>query len=152
MYTLKRMKRILVGLDEGAGALGVLRVAARFAELIDAKLLLVRAIGVPSHLPVEAYAASPDDVVDVLRQRGARELAELARDIAPELVEGVVIDVGRAWEVICEQARESDAVLIVVGAHNYGNVDRVLGTTAARIVNHADRSVLVVRGGDGLIA
>jgi nucleotide-binding universal stress UspA family protein len=145
------MRRILVGVDEGVGAHEVLRAAARIAEILDCKLLLVRAIGLPSHLPVEAYAASPDDVVEVLRQRGAREIAELARDVPPQRLEGVLIEVGRAWEVICEQARESDAALIVVGAHNYGNVDRVLGTTAARIVNHADRSVLVVREGDGLL-
>jgi nucleotide-binding universal stress UspA family protein len=146
------MKRILVGLDEGAGAMLVLREAARLAELIDAKLVLVRAIGVPSHLPMEAYAASPDDVVEVLRQRGAREIADLAQHIAAERVDTVVIDVGRAWEVLCDQARDKDAVLIVIGAHNYGSVDRVLGTTAARIVNHADRSVLVVRDGKTTIA
>jgi nucleotide-binding universal stress UspA family protein len=35
--------------------------------------------------------------------------------------------------------------LIVIGAHGYGIVDRILGTTAGRVVNHADRSVLVVR-------
>lgn len=145
------MKRILVGVDEGDAAHEVLRVAARLAELLDGNVVLVRAIGVPSHLPVEAYAASPDDVVEVLRQRGARELAELSRDIPPERLEGVVIEVGRAWEVICEQGRLCNADLIVVGAHNYGNVDRVLGTTSARIVNHADRSVLVVRKGSNVI-
>jgi nucleotide-binding universal stress UspA family protein len=145
------MQRILVGVDEGPGASQVLRIASRLAQMFGGKLLLVRAIGVPSHLPVEAYAASPDDVVEVLRQRGAHELAELARQVAPELIEGILIEVGRAWEVICEQAREHDADLIVVGAHNYGNVDRVLGTTSARIVNHADRSVLVVREGALLV-
>jgi nucleotide-binding universal stress UspA family protein len=35
--------------------------------------------------------------------------------------------------------------LIVIGSHGYGGLDRVLGTTAARVVNHALCSVLVVR-------
>ena len=35
--------------------------------------------------------------------------------------------------------------LIVIGSHGYGAIDRVLGTTAAKVVNHADRTVLVVR-------
>ncbi|HVU00723.1 MAG TPA: universal stress protein [Polyangiaceae bacterium] len=32
-----------------------------------------------------------------------------------------------------------------MGSHGYGTLDRVLGTTAAKVVNHAARSVLVVR-------
>ena len=35
--------------------------------------------------------------------------------------------------------------LIVVGNHRYHGVERVLGTVASRVVNHADRNVLVVR-------
>jgi nucleotide-binding universal stress UspA family protein len=49
------------------------------------------------------------------------------------------------WDGICRAAIELDADLIVLGSHGYGALDRVLGTTAAKVVNHADRSVLVVR-------
>ena len=41
-------------------------------------------------------------------------------------------------------------ILIVIGSHGYGGIDHLLGTTAARVVNHADRPVLVVRGPSGL--
>ena len=37
------------------------------------------------------------------------------------------------------------ASVIVIGSHGYGGLERLLGTTAARVVNHADRAVLVVR-------
>ena len=40
-------------------------------------------------------------------------------------------------------ARAAD--LIVIGAHGYGRLDRLLGTTASKVVNHADRDILVVR-------
>jgi len=33
-----------------------------------------------------------------------------------------------------------------MGSHGYGFLERLVGTTAARIVNHARCSVLVVRG------
>jgi nucleotide-binding universal stress UspA family protein len=46
---------------------------------------------------------------------------------------------------VCGAAKALDADLIVVGSHGYGTVDRLLGTTAAKIVNHAECSVLVVR-------
>jgi nucleotide-binding universal stress UspA family protein len=42
-------------------------------------------------------------------------------------------------------ARELSVDLIAIGSHGYSPVDHVLGTTAAKVVNHADRSVLVVR-------
>ena len=51
---------------------------------------------------------------------------------------------GVAWDAICTAAKEVDADLIVIGSHGYGVIDRLLGTTAAKVVNHADRSVYVV--------
>jgi nucleotide-binding universal stress UspA family protein len=33
----------------------------------------------------------------------------------------------------------------VIGCHGYSGLDRVIGTTAGKVVNHADRSVFVVR-------
>lgn len=42
-------------------------------------------------------------------------------------------------------AAKYDVDLIVVGSHGYHGWDRVLGTTASRVANLADRDVLVVR-------
>ena len=42
-------------------------------------------------------------------------------------------------------AEKQHADLIVIGAQGYGILDRIMGTTAAKVVNHADRPVLVVR-------
>ena len=39
----------------------------------------------------------------------------------------------------------SERHLVIIGSHGYGGIDHLLGTTAARIVNHADRPVLVFR-------
>lgn len=38
-----------------------------------------------------------------------------------------------------------DVDLIVIGLHGYGTLDRILGTTAAKVTNHTDRNVLVIR-------
>ena len=53
--------------------------------------------------------------------------------------------VATPWEALCMCAQAHDADLIVIGSHGYGGLDRVLGTTAARVVNHALCSVFVVR-------
>jgi nucleotide-binding universal stress UspA family protein len=90
-------------------------------------------------------AMSPADVVNVLEERARVDLTELARTVAAAVAYEVKVDVGTAWQVICLAAKTLDAALIVIGSHGYTGLDRVLGTTAARVVNHADRSVLVVR-------
>ena len=74
-----------------------------------------------------------------------RDLAELSRRIPVELLDGVITQVGVAWDAICTHAREHDVEMIVIGSHAYRFIDRIIGTTAAKVVNHADRPVLVVR-------
>ena len=49
---------------------------------------------------------------------------------------------------MCDVAKEEACDLIVIGSHGYAGIDRLLGTTAAKIVNHAATSVLVVRSAD----
>jgi nucleotide-binding universal stress UspA family protein len=55
--------------------------------------------------------------------------------------------VANPWRGVCAAALEEQVDLIVIGSHGYGALDHVLGTNAARIVNHAPCSVLVVRPG-----
>lgn len=138
------MKRILVALDSSERAPAVLAAAADVARWSAAKLVLFRAIGLPAEMPVEAYRLSPSSLESVLRRDAEEALAKLA-STEPSLVESVRVGVGTAWNVICGAARELDVDLVVIGSHGFGALDRLLGTTAARVVNHCDRSVLVVR-------
>ena len=48
------------------------------------------------------------------------------------------------------RAREEDVDLIVLGSHGFDVLDRIVGTIAAKVVNHADRAVLVVRSPERL--
>jgi len=147
------MKRLLVALDGSARAMGVLQAGVAQAQSIGAALVLLRAIGIPGDLPFTAMAMSPAEVLSLLEQRARTELTELAHAaVPPDLPWEARIETGTAWQTICEAAQALDAVLIVIGSHGYGALDRVLGTTAARVVNHADRSVLVVRIRDATVA
>jgi nucleotide-binding universal stress UspA family protein len=139
------VKRILVALDASPRAPAVLFGAARLADLTDAKLVLFRAIAVPQDLPREMFHLLDTRLEDVLK-RGAREdLERLARGTRPAVVEAYVCDFATAWDGICRAAQKHDADLIVIGSHGFGGIDHLLGTTAAKVVNHADRNVLVVR-------
>ena len=138
----------LVALDSSPRAPAVLTAAIRLAAATSTELILLRAVGLPGDLPVEAYAMSPQDVVGVLQQRAERELKELARMIPEPIQYQTRVVIGTASQVICELAKASNASLVILGSHGYSGIERLLGTTAARVVNHADRSVLVVRHGE----
>ncbi len=139
------MKRFLVCLDASQRAPQVLATAVGLAQSTGAKLRLFRAVGLPPDLPAQLYAGSANELGDILLASAKKELDELSRQVPPNLMDGVYTHLGSPWDGICRAAIEHDADLIVVGSHGYGMLDRVLGTTAGKVVNHADRSVLVVR-------
>ena len=139
------MKRILVALDGSPRAPKVLEAAARLAELTGGKLVLYRAITVSPDLPREAFVETNRRLEDILIANAREDLTRVAADVRPELVDKTVIALAIPWDGICRAARECEADLIVIGSHGYGGLDRILGTTAGKVVNHADRNVLVVR-------
>jgi nucleotide-binding universal stress UspA family protein len=141
----RNMKPYLVALDSSPRAAQVLAAAIALAQATSTKLVLFRAVGLPGDLPIEAYAMPPDGVVEVLEQRAKRELDEASRAIPAGVPFETRVEVGTPSQAICDAGKGVDAALIVLGSHGYSALDRLLGTTAARVVNHADRSVIVVR-------
>jgi nucleotide-binding universal stress UspA family protein len=139
------MKRILVGLDGSPRATGVLATATTIARAQGAKLTLVRAVGLPPEVPQDFWKTTDQPLIDVLQRHAKDELDRQAASIPAELAGDRLVVVGVPWQAVCETARRIDAELIVVGSHGYAGFDRLLGTTAAKVVNHATCSVLVVR-------
>lgn len=145
------MKKILVGVDGSPGQKAVLAAATELARRTRAKLVLFRAVSLPTELPPEAYMMHPDEVSKLLETRAQSTLEDAARDVPPELLDRLHVGVGTPWQAICRAATEDDVDMIVVGSHGYNTLDKVLGTTAAKIVNHADRAVLVVRAAERIV-
>ena len=138
------MKRILVGLDGSPAQVAVLDAAAKLAEALGAKLILFHAVAIPVHLPQQALALPPTDVGGMLSDMARTQLEELAQARA-DVVERLQVEIGTAWRAVCDTAKTDAVDLVVIGSHSYGGIDRLLGTTAAKVVNHAPCSVLVVR-------
>jgi nucleotide-binding universal stress UspA family protein len=138
------MKRILVCLDGSPAQGDVLDAAATLAAALGAKLILFHAVAIPVHIPTQALALPPTDVGGLLSDMARTQLEELAQSRA-ELVERIQIELGTAWRAVCDVARTDAVDLVVIGSHGYGGLDRLLGTTAAKIVDHAPCSVYVVR-------
>jgi nucleotide-binding universal stress UspA family protein len=136
---------IIVGLDASPRAEKVLAAAVRVAQTRGERLVLVRAVSMPIELPHEALAMSPSDLPLVLQAAAEKELERVAATLPADLVAAKCVRIGTAWSRVCEEAELRGADLIVVGSHGYDGIDRLLGTTAAKVVNHAHCSVLVIR-------
>jgi nucleotide-binding universal stress UspA family protein len=140
------MKRILVALDATDNAPFVLERATEMARMLGAKLKLLNIVTVAVEVPPPAAFAAPfapltEAAVDVARAR----LTKIEAALPEELRDGIALELGIPSEAICRYAYKCEADLIVIGAHAHGAIARMLGTTAAYVVNHADRPVLVVR-------
>ena len=139
------MKRILVALDSSPRAPSVLAAALRLAELADAKLIVFRAIGIPPDMPKELFRTTDIRLEDWLLRNAHTDLERLTSEVPRERLEKLTTEFATPWDGICTAARTNDVDLIVLGSHGFGGIDRILGTNAGKVVNHADRNVLVVR-------
>lgn len=143
-------KHILAALDGSPRAPEVLVHAAELASRVGAVLHLCRAVSVPPDVPADAWILAGEELTACLLDSGARELTALVEALptrhTPIVWGHRECRCGTPEQVIMSLADELQADLIVIGSHGFGFLDRIIGTTAARIVNHARCSVLVVRG------
>ena len=57
----------------------------------------------------------------------------------------IVVRYGSPSPVILDEAEERDIDLIIIASHHPGIKDYLMGSTASRVVRHADCSVLINR-------
>src|SRR4051812_31703766 len=126
-YTLPVMKRILVALDASPRAPFVLETAAALGRKLDAKLCLLRSVGLPAVIDQEAVAHGAS-ILSEEEAAAKKDLDAFAAGLGG-LVEGVHVRVGTPWDAICHEAKELDCDLVVIGSHGYKGLDKVLGTT-----------------------
>jgi universal stress protein F len=144
------VRRILVGLDGSEREAGVLEAAQDLAIRFESELILFRAVSMPPEIPPEAWQNPALTVKEFLERQAHRALEERERTLPPAIRSrvGIEVVVATPWQGVCMRAQFHAVNLIVIGSHGYGALDRLLGTTAARVVNHAPCSVVVVRAPD----
>jgi nucleotide-binding universal stress UspA family protein len=136
---------IVVGVDGSPGAELALRFAAREAKLRGASLRAV----IAWHMPSLAYgsALAPVGVDPGEFEEAARETLERAVSAAAGELEGVAVEqvvaLGQAAEVLVEQAREAD--LLVVGTRGHGGfTGLLLGSVGLQCAHHAPCPTVIV--------
>ena len=137
--------KILVGLDGSPREPAVLQQAVELADRLGGKLLLVRAMQIPVSIPAVAWSLAGDDFEKFLVEHGHAALEKIAGDLPEGIVGGMHSGIGQPADYICKVAEERKADLVVIGSHGYDRVERLLGTTASKVVNRAPCSVMVVR-------
>jgi nucleotide-binding universal stress UspA family protein len=139
------MRTILAAIDGSIRAPGVLAQAIALARAQSARLDLVRAVGLPADVPQDFWKSTDESLLEVLEHRARDYLEKCFADVPPETRGSIHVAVGVPWQAISHTAETLHADLVVLGSHGYGGVDRLLGTTAAKVVNHSPCSVLVVK-------
>ena len=136
--------KILAAIDSSIRAEGVFDAAMELATRFGAELSLLRVVDRPQEFPASAAGTPRDPLPDHLVAVARSQLEALAAR-APALRPKIRIDAsnepGRTILAACD---ELDVDLIVIGSHGYRGIDRLLGTTAAKVVNLSRRSVYVV--------
>ena len=128
--------RILAAVDSSDTAGAVVARATELARASGARVRLLR---------VEPYLDQPQAPLGRSAGGADTELRRLEADIPAECRDGTSILRGDSAAQICAFAKEYGADVVVIGAHAYGWSARLLGTTAAAVVDGIDRPLLVVR-------
>ncbi len=139
------IRTIVVGLDRSERAKEVLAAAVELAKEHEAKIVAVRGVGMPVDFPETIVPMSMTNLADTMLKEAQSALNTQVKDVPPGLLLKAEARFGTAWQVVCEIAKEAKADLVVIGTHSRSALDMVLGTTAARITNHAHCSVMIVR-------
>ncbi|MEM8652875.1 MAG: universal stress protein [Pseudomonadota bacterium] len=94
-------------------------------------------------VPAVAEMALPKDIFEMSYEEARKKLAIVAKDAGIEAI--IEIKPGHPAADILEIAKEQNIDLIIIGSHKPGFQDYLLGSTAARVVRHAQCPVLVMR-------
>jgi nucleotide-binding universal stress UspA family protein len=139
-------RTILTALDGSLRAPEVFAAAAALAAQFKAKLYVFRALVVPPDFPAAAANPDGDPLPQLMRRQALEELKAIVGTQPSVCVEPPMIEIGaQPWRAILAAAERLDVDLLVLGSHGYGGLDYVLGTTAAKVVNHVRRDVLIVQ-------
>ena len=127
-----------VAMDHNPHASEAMRVAQNLAG-VDGKVTILNVVElvpgyVDAHIPAEVKAENIETAKSTIR--------ELAK--GRERTEPVVL-YGHAANSILDYAASNDVDCIVIASHKPGLQDYLIGSTAARVVRHAQCAVHVVR-------
>ncbi len=137
------MKRLLLCLDHSDRASFVFAKANDLAERYPARVVLLNVVVPAGGLTLPGAPRTPE--IEAQVEDARRELQEAANQLPPDRLEALVVEVGEPWRVICTVARAYSVELVVLGSHSPKGIEKLLGTTASKVAENADRTVVILR-------
>ena len=116
---------------------------ARAAKIFAGKQTKFICISVVEKLPAFALSAVPPGLAEKAEAEARARLEEAVKSAG--LKASIEVRSGQAAQLILDAAKEHGADLIIVGSHQPELQDFLLGSTASRVVRHAECDVLVKR-------
>ena len=138
-----KLKSILVPIDFSNISQTALEYAVPLAKQFGAKVTLLHAIE-PLPYPVGLTYLPMGEGFPIKSME--ENLNKLAKTIKPQHLKEVIVQVGSAFEVVTNVARDRKVDLIIITTHGHTGLRHVfMGSTAERVVRHAPCPVFVVR-------
>jgi len=142
------MQTILLATDGSPSAQKATETAIELAKATGWKLRVVAAW----QIPVYDYGYVPLQFTPELIEAAREHAGDVAKE-AVELAQAAGVHAtsefrqGDAVEEICAAAEETSADLVVLGAHGWGPLKRIVfGSVSSAVLHHASCPVVVVRG------
>lgn len=131
---------VLVAVDLAEGSQAFTDKAFTFATAVGKSVYAVHAVP-----PLPSYASiNADDIESNHISSAKQELHQLGQpyNISDD---NFIIHIGSSRKVILTAAKEVNAGLIIVGSHTRVGVERLIGSTASAVNNHATCDVYTIR-------
>lgn len=140
-----KLKRILVPLDFSDCSKKALQYAVAFARQFGATLSLLYVI--QPYYPVSEMVPMDGELFDRhMRESSETEMSALRKSLDPALKPSATIRYGTPHVEIVRAARDLKCDVIILSTHGRTGLSHVLmGSTAERVVRHANCPVLVLR-------
>jgi len=137
------MKDIVVAIDFSKGSLRALDYAVEFANHVKSSIVMV---WVDSHTNQDFVFPSE---VNEFREEANKNLEEIMKTYKGKLKHGKLsykLRKGKVYQEIANQAKYSDAAIIIAGTHGVTGYEEFwIGSNAYRIVSYAPCPVITVR-------
>jgi len=137
--------RILVGVDGSTCSIHAATQAGRLASKLRAELELIYVV--PPPLFPSGEGTCELDLEGATGNFARKMLTGVRRGLQDRCpVTKLRVLQGSAAEVLVDQARAQDVILVVVGSRGHGALARaLLGSHSDRVVRHSPKPVLVVK-------
>jgi nucleotide-binding universal stress UspA family protein len=140
------LETMVLATDWGEDAERLHARACAIARLFDTAVVVVTAFDPPGPLRIKRGAPGLDEY----RRELEEEAKETAAEVTAQLINGgvdarAVVAPGHPADVILQAAADEGADLIMLGASRGGAGRYLMGSTAERVVRHAEVPVYVFR-------